>query len=452
MTFDNNKITHVLTPDDNGVYFKCSATSPALRKPRMCVIMPMKIPPSPMIKGSSNSSLVGEDFTASCRSDGIPAIGSYSWFIDGRPVDFTNPRFSEINHHIKIRNLQKKEDNSILTCMATTTLGLTGNYSILLTVNQPTTTAPPTTLFSTTTQATYTVTNSNIIINPWEEVESEVKNKDYTDTSVTRYNMKLILALIFGMLIFIFIIVLMTLTYFFASHTTRAQQKESRYEETTLGPNYNNEDPIGDRVSKTRDFPHYPQTYVSQDPLTVGLAGLAINDHSYDQTTSSEFEMTVSQEKLTDEEKIESLQAAVDPISDAKLESDEPVCVVIENDATAKQQNTLIEREDVSCEMLSEPIQAPTPKTSDVNTHSTADSDLDERNPQAMTPNSDCVKLVITDEHQPCADPKEDISREQNVVNVSVETPSNSAPLEVDVDTGSDTNAIRASQLSDEVD
>ncbi|XP_033121851.1 uncharacterized protein LOC117120864 [Anneissia japonica] len=453
VTSNNNKVTRVLTPKDNGVYFTCSATSPALRKHRKCTIMPMKIPPSPMVKVSANVSLVGDNITASCHSEGIPAIGSYTWFIDGRPIDFVIPRFSAINHHLKIRNLRMNDNNAILTCMVTTTLGLTGNYSTLLKVELPTTTVLPTTSM-TPTKNTDTATELFSIIDDENNAGTGVNTKNDIDTSVTRYNMKLILALIFGMLIFIFIIVLMTLTYFFASHTTRPRQKKSSYEDSTLGPNQKSEDPICDRGSKIRHFPHYPQTYVSQeiplspdDPMMVGspeFSGLSNYPES-----SAVIEIDIKG-KLTDEEKLEYNQAAFDPIINAGFVREATDDNATDNDAADTQEAPMAELVD-SSKTSSEQWGA-SQDTGSAN-HPKMVKDLDERKTHAMTSNTEKNSAENeTCEHN--TESTDDVRQNETIVNSEddAENLNDVQQTEAGDNRDSNSNTIRYLQLAEEVD
>lgn len=140
----------IMKREDNGITFTCMASSPALLTPRVCSLMPMKIPPVVQVRSMTGQIKIGGNGTYHCEGSAIPRVHSYTWygFANDKPIE-DNGRFTLTNHNqvLTIHDVDYAENRMALRCEVSINSGLKASASIKLDVAEPpkpkTTTAPP---------------------------------------------------------------------------------------------------------------------------------------------------------------------------------------------------------------------------------------------------------------------------------------------------------------------
>ncbi|XP_033121828.1 cell adhesion molecule 2-like [Anneissia japonica] len=126
-------LTHILIPDDNGAKFFCFATGLALPKPRLCMVVPMTIPPTVEVHISDPSPLLYSELTINCVINVVGSIQHIHWYWEGeRIVKDSKNRLSIImdGERIVIPSTKPSDNNTLVSCFVTTNSGLHGNGSV----------------------------------------------------------------------------------------------------------------------------------------------------------------------------------------------------------------------------------------------------------------------------------------------------------------------------------
>ncbi|KAJ8030043.1 Kin of IRRE-like protein 1 [Holothuria leucospilota] len=129
----------VLTPSDNGVVFACEATSPALRTPRVCSVIPLNIKPKVQIRLMTREVIEGSNATYHCEASAIPSIHSITWSYDGLSVGFNDSKriiISEDKQFLTIVDIKASEDQVTIQCDVSTPTGLTSSHRMKMLVTR----------------------------------------------------------------------------------------------------------------------------------------------------------------------------------------------------------------------------------------------------------------------------------------------------------------------------
>lgn len=143
----------VLTPSDNGVAFTCEASSPALKVPKKCEVVPLKLLPSVQIRLMTREVIEGSNATYHCEASAIPKISLISWSFAGREVGFNESErvvVSEDKQFITIIDIRADEDQTSIDCVVSISTGLQSRDTMkmlvtrkpIIATNHPATASP----------------------------------------------------------------------------------------------------------------------------------------------------------------------------------------------------------------------------------------------------------------------------------------------------------------------
>ncbi|XP_033121855.1 cell adhesion molecule 2-like [Anneissia japonica] len=173
-----NEVSPVLQPEDNGRQFVCKLSHETLNKPRTCSIVPLKILPVVMVQPDALTVDVGQDASFRCNANGIPRIKKITWLINNTMVNngMDGRIFLQDNSFVLvIKNVTLRDDNTLVTCKATTPTGLANMDSGILFVIKDY--KPSTTLLTTQLQTTEQFTTGyqeNEFINAKENNKKQI--------------------------------------------------------------------------------------------------------------------------------------------------------------------------------------------------------------------------------------------------------------------------------------
>ncbi|XP_038071816.1 kin of IRRE-like protein 3 [Patiria miniata] len=126
----------ILLPEDNGVRFTCVATGPALREPRRCSVMPMRILPVVQVRPLTRMIIPGDNATFHCEGSAIPHVASYSWQVAGNHISDGQAGFSFANQKqlLTIHDVKQSHDQIEVACEASTPTGIAESASVKMVV------------------------------------------------------------------------------------------------------------------------------------------------------------------------------------------------------------------------------------------------------------------------------------------------------------------------------
>ncbi|XP_071964554.1 cell adhesion molecule 2-like [Antedon mediterranea] len=130
-----NEIMTVLQPGDNGRKFVCKLTHETINAQRTCSIIPLKILPVVIVNPDALTVDVGQDASFRCDAEGIPRINKITWLVNNTlVVNGMHNRFVLRQNSIVliIRNATLMDDNTVVTCRASTPNGLIGSDTGIL--------------------------------------------------------------------------------------------------------------------------------------------------------------------------------------------------------------------------------------------------------------------------------------------------------------------------------
>ncbi|XP_038076312.1 uncharacterized protein LOC119744453 [Patiria miniata] len=124
-----------LVPQDNGVDFTCTMTSPVLSGPRTCSVRPLEIFPRVEVKPAQVTAEEGTGASLVCRGIGEPSIASYRWVIRDTVTkrELHRNRY-ELNQTQQSLEILSVRENITVTCFVTTPSALSGNATAVITV------------------------------------------------------------------------------------------------------------------------------------------------------------------------------------------------------------------------------------------------------------------------------------------------------------------------------
>ncbi|XP_022105000.1 kin of IRRE-like protein 3 [Acanthaster planci] len=126
----------ILLPEDNGVRFTCVATSPALREPRRCSVMPMRILPVVQVRPLTRMIIPGDNATFHCEGSAIPHVASYSWRVAGKHISEGQAGISFANQRqlLTIHDVKQAHNQIEVSCEASTSTGIAESASVQMVV------------------------------------------------------------------------------------------------------------------------------------------------------------------------------------------------------------------------------------------------------------------------------------------------------------------------------
>ncbi|XP_072038525.1 uncharacterized protein [Amphiura filiformis] len=140
-----NSVDRTLRENRNGIEYQCRLSHPALNKPRVCTITPLRILPTVRVEPAVVMiDRGGQGALFTCVANGIPDIAIYTFLFDGIEVTLRSDadRFMVTRDFrtLTVRNVIAEDDNVEVRCNVSTPNGLSASASALLRVRQNVTT------------------------------------------------------------------------------------------------------------------------------------------------------------------------------------------------------------------------------------------------------------------------------------------------------------------------
>ncbi|XP_071794520.1 uncharacterized protein [Asterias amurensis] len=256
----------ILLPEDNGVEFTCVATSQALRQPRICIVMPMRIPPVVQVKPLTRMIIPGDNATFHCEGSAIPHVESYSWRVAGRDVPDDHPDYSFANQRrlLTLHDVKSSHDKIEVSCKASTPTGISKSASVNMIVTRIY--VPPPT--ETPTSVDFTPTP------PQEGPGGRPKVNDNDIDSMIDGDLFMIIITIFGALVVLLLILAVVMGCWALNAKGKRPQTQRRprveYHESTS--NTIDMDPLPTQLI------YEPPTTISSDPVVIPSPPNAANN------------------------------------------------------------------------------------------------------------------------------------------------------------------------------